>query len=173
MRRRKSGHFHVQPSYAFQEMKSRARHHTRVRRNSKNTISIILEIPLTEIRVVHRLDCMSDLEQTASCLEALGNPTRLAVYRMLVRAGGDGRSVGQIQNELGIPASTLSHHLKHLELVRLVRRSRNGTTHVCVANYQMMDAVLGYLTEECCIDAGGHQEIVTPHAHDESLTRTD
>ena len=113
---------------------------------------------------------MSDLEQTAACLEALGNPTRLSIYRMLVRAGRDGRSVGQIQGELGVPASTLSHHLKHLELVRLVRRSRQGTTHVCVANYEIMDAVLNYLTEECCIDAGGHGDLVTPHGETESTS---
>ncbi|WP_421883744.1 ArsR/SmtB family transcription factor [Pacificispira sp.] len=104
---------------------------------------------------------MSELEQTAACLEALGNPTRLAMYRLLVRAGEEGKSVGQIQAALSIPASTLSHHLKHLELVGLVQKRREGTTHTCVANYMTMNAVLGYLTEECCADS--HVAPSQPH----------
>ena len=95
---------------------------------------------------------MSDLETTAACLEALGNPTRLAIYQMLVRAGDQGRPVGQIQAALSIPASTLSHHLKHLELVDLIRRRREGVTHYCVANYAGMNAMLDFLTRECCAD---------------------
>lgn len=96
---------------------------------------------------------MSELEQTAACLEALGNPTRLAIYRMLVRAGEEGKSVGRIQAALSVPASTLSHHLKHLEMVGLVQKRREGTTHTCVANYKTMNGVLGFLTEECCADS--------------------
>ena len=95
---------------------------------------------------------MSDLETTAACLEALGNPTRLEIYRLLVRAGDEGRPVGQFQATLSIPASTLSHHLKHLELVDLVRRRREGVTHFCVANYAGMNAMLDFLTRECCAD---------------------
>lgn len=97
---------------------------------------------------------MSELEQTAACLEALGNPTRLAIYRLLVRAGEEGQSVGRIQAALSVPASTLSHHLKHLEMVGMVLRRREGTTHTCVANYRTMNKVLGFLTEECCADSG-------------------
>lgn len=103
---------------------------------------------------------MSELEKTAACLEALGNPTRLAIYRMLVRAGEDGKSVGQIQAELSIPASTLSHHMKHLELVGLVDRQRVGTTHTCSANYLVMNGVLAYLAEECCAESS-----TKPHSH--------
>lgn len=96
---------------------------------------------------------MIDLETMASRLEALGNPTRLAIYQLLVRAGGDGKSVGQIQAALSVPASTLSHHLKHLELVGLIVKSKTGTTHTCKANYKTMDEVLAFLTEECCVEA--------------------
>jgi ArsR family transcriptional regulator len=52
-----------------------------------------------------------NIEQAAKQLEALGNPTRLRVYRALVRAGDGGLSVGRLQEKLGIAASTLSHHL--------------------------------------------------------------
>ena len=96
---------------------------------------------------------MDDLETAAAGLEAIGNPTRLAIYRLLVRAGDAGRPVGAIQQAIGIPASTLSHHLKHLELVGLVQRRKEGTTHHCRANFATMDALIAYLTEECCADA--------------------
>lgn len=96
---------------------------------------------------------MSILETTAARLEALGNPTRLAIYQLLVRAGSTGKSVGAIQSALSVPASTLSHHLKHLELVGLIDRSKDGTTHTCNANYRTMDEVLAFLTEECCVEA--------------------
>ena len=54
------------------------------------------------------------LEKAAAQLEALGNPTRLQLYRILVRAGEEGLPVGRVQDKLGIAASTLSHHLKRL-----------------------------------------------------------
>ena len=95
---------------------------------------------------------MERLQLTAACLEALGNPTRLAIYRLLVRAGQGGRPVGKIRAALGIPASTLSHHLKHLETVDLVTRHKRHTTHFCTANYRTMDSVLGFLAEECCVE---------------------
>jgi DNA-binding transcriptional ArsR family regulator len=93
------------------------------------------------------------VDEAAARLEALGNPTRLAIYRLLVRAGDGGRPVGQIQGTLEIPASTLSHHLKHLEISGLVRRRKDGVTHYCSANFAAMDALIGFLTEECCVDA--------------------
>lgn len=96
---------------------------------------------------------MTELEDTAARLDALGNPTRLSLYRLLVRAGDPGLSVGSIQDALAVPASTLSHHLKHLEAVGLVVRTKNGTTHQCAASYGVMDDVLRFLTDECCADA--------------------
>ncbi len=104
---------------------------------------------------------MSELDEMAACLEALGNPTRLAMYRLLVRAGEDGKNVGAIQAAMSIPASTLSHHLKHLELVGLVSRRREGTTHICVAEYMTMNELLGFLSEECCVDSQAKPHI--PH----------
>ena len=97
---------------------------------------------------------MLKLDEAAAGLEALGNPNRLAIYRMLVRAGGNGRPVGQIQAATGIAASTLSHHLKHLELAGLILRRKEGTTHFCCANYRTMDSLIAFLTEECCADSG-------------------
>lgn len=103
---------------------------------------------------------MADLESSAARLEALGNATRLAIYRFLVRAGVDGQPVGSIQEVIGIPASTLSHHLKHLETAGLVLRRKEGVTHYCTAHYAAMDDLIAFLTDECCVDAA-----TTSHDH--------
>jgi ArsR family transcriptional regulator len=98
-----------------------------------------------------------DIEQAAKQLEALGNPTRLQVYRMLVRAGHAGLPVGSLQEKLCIPGSTLSHHLHRLILTGLVSQERQATTLICRAIYPTMDALLGFLTDECCADAACRQ----------------
>jgi DNA-binding transcriptional ArsR family regulator len=95
-----------------------------------------------------------NIEQAAKQLEALGNTTRLQVYRTLVRAGEAGLPVGQIQERLGIPASTLSHHLQRLLLTGLVTQERQATTLICRANYPVMNDLLGFLADECCAESG-------------------
>lgn len=95
-----------------------------------------------------------DIQNVAKRLEALGNATRLSVYRILVRAGEDGLAVGKLQRRLDIPASTLSHHLHRLIGVGLVAQERQSTTLICRANYAAMSETLGFLTDECCADAG-------------------
>ena len=92
------------------------------------------------------------LEKAASQLEALGNPTRLNIYRILVRAGDEGLPVGSVQEKLGIPASTLSHHCKRLIETGLVSQERQATTLICRAEYPAMQTLLGYLADECCAD---------------------
>jgi ArsR family transcriptional regulator len=93
------------------------------------------------------------IDEAAARLEALGNPTRLRIYRMLVRAGDPGLSVGKLQARLSIPGSTLSHHLKTLIIVGLVSQERDSTTLICRANYPMMRSLVGFLVEECCTEA--------------------
>jgi DNA-binding transcriptional ArsR family regulator len=94
------------------------------------------------------------LEKAAAQLEALGNPTRLSIYRLLVRAGHDGLSVGAVQDRMSMAASTLSHHLRRLIDTDLVTQERHATTLTCRAHYPAMDALIGYLADECCADAG-------------------
>jgi DNA-binding transcriptional ArsR family regulator len=77
----------------------------------------------------------------------------LNIYRALVRAGEKGLPVGHIQEMIGIPASTLSHHCKRLIETGLITRERKATTLVCRADYTAMQSLLGYLYEECCADA--------------------
>ena len=93
------------------------------------------------------------VEKAAKQLEALGNPTRLQVYRALVRAGDAGLPVGRLQEKLKVPASTLSHHLHRLILTDLVQQERQGTTLICRTNYPAMLGLLGFLADECCADA--------------------
>lgn len=94
-----------------------------------------------------------NIETAASQLEALGNPTRLGIYRTLVRAGDNGLPVGKLQLKLDIAASTLSHHLRKLIEVHLVSQQRQATTLICRANYPAMNTLIGYLADECCVDA--------------------
>jgi ArsR family transcriptional regulator, arsenate/arsenite/antimonite-responsive transcriptional repressor len=92
------------------------------------------------------------LDDAAARLEALGNPTRLKIYRLLVRAGAEGLPVGRLQAKIDIAASTLSHHLKALIGVGLVSQTREGTTLVCHTNYDLMRGLVDYLVEECCVE---------------------
>jgi ArsR family transcriptional regulator, arsenate/arsenite/antimonite-responsive transcriptional repressor len=92
------------------------------------------------------------LDDAAARLEALGNPTRLKIYRLLVRAGEEGLPVGRLQAKIDIAASTLSHHLKALIAVGLVTQTREGTTLVCHTNYGLMRGLVDYLVEECCAE---------------------
>jgi DNA-binding transcriptional ArsR family regulator len=93
-----------------------------------------------------------ELEIAAAQLEAIGNPTRLQLYRILVRAGGEGLRVGSIQEKLGIAASTLSHHIKRLVDTGLVTQERQATTLICRACYPAMQSLIGFLADECCAD---------------------
>jgi DNA-binding transcriptional ArsR family regulator len=92
------------------------------------------------------------LKITARRLEALGNETRLDIYRTLVRAGDGGLPVGAVQEKTGVARSTLSHHLHKLIAVELVTQERVGTTLLCRANYPVMHETLGFLEKECCAD---------------------
>lgn len=95
---------------------------------------------------------LMNIVDAAARLEALGNPTRLAIFRLLVRAGDPGVPVGRIQSELDVAASTLSHHLKTLVVVGLVTQDRAGTVLFCRANYPMMRGLVDFLVAECCVD---------------------
>ena len=91
-------------------------------------------------------------DEAAAALGALGKPVRLRLYRMLVRAGPPGLTVGDIQRRLGIPASTLAHHLSALVQAGMVRQSRQGREVICTAAFDTMNRLIAYLTSECCAD---------------------
>ncbi len=95
------------------------------------------------------------IADAAARLEALGNQTRLQIYRALVRAGHAGMPVGRLQEKLKIPASTLSHHIKALVAVGLVSQVRESTTLICHANFDAMRGLLAFMAAECCADEAG------------------
>ena len=93
-----------------------------------------------------------NLKTAAPILAELGNETRLAIVRLLVRAGDDGLMVGEIQRATAVPGSTLSHHLQRLRAVGLVSRTRDGSALWCRADIKRIRKVANFLIEECCAD---------------------
>ena len=83
-------------------------------------------------------------------LAAMGTEPRLAIVRLLLTAHPEGLVVGQIGTELGMAASTLSHHLDKLRTEGLVSVQREGTFLRCTANTAGLEALLGFLYAECC-----------------------
>lgn len=89
-----------------------------------------------------------------NALAALAQDTRLAVYRQLVQAGPDGLAAGAIAEALSLPPATLSFHLKTLSHAGLLRMRAEGRSKIYQADFDAMNALLGYLTENCCAGAG-------------------
>jgi len=83
-------------------------------------------------------------------LDALAHDTRLKVHRLLVQAGEDGLSAGFIARKLGLPASSLSFHLMHLQTAELVTQRRAGRSLIYAVNFAVMDGLMAYLQENCC-----------------------
>ncbi len=92
------------------------------------------------------------ISDAVAALGALAHPSRLDVFRMLVRAGPDGLPAGVIAERIGLPPPTLSFHLAQLAHAELVVSRRSGRSIIYAANYPAMSALLGYLTENCCAE---------------------
>ncbi|MBV6488924.1 MAG: hypothetical protein GHHEDOFH_02900 [Pseudorhodoplanes sp.] len=92
-------------------------------------------------------------QRAADALAALGNRTRLRLFKVLVRAGRDGINIGGIQRILGTPATTLAHHLGTLAQAGLVEQERQGREVICRANFKAVNEVLEYVKAECCTGA--------------------
>ena len=90
-------------------------------------------------------------EKLVNCLAQLGNITRLRIYRLLVKAGKKGLSVGEIQDKLDIPGSTLSHHISKLVNFDLIKQKREGRVLHCSANYELLNSVVDALKDQCCV----------------------
>jgi ArsR family transcriptional regulator, arsenate/arsenite/antimonite-responsive transcriptional repressor len=97
-------------------------------------------------------DISREMEKMAAlaALAALAQESRLDVYRLLVQAGTAGMPAGHIGEQLGLPSATLAFHLKELKNAGLVRFTRNGRSLIYAAEYPTMNALLFYLTENCC-----------------------
>ena len=83
-------------------------------------------------------------------LAALAQPVRLQVFRCLVVAGPEGLTPGDLVQAIGVPATSLSFHLKELTNAGLVSQERQGRNLIYRVAFDRMNALLGYLTENCC-----------------------
>ncbi|GAM98134.1 arsenical resistance operon repressor [alpha proteobacterium U9-1i] len=88
--------------------------------------------------------------QTVEALSALANEHRLGVFRLLVQAGPEGMSAGEIADALELPASSLSFHLAHLNRAGLIAQRRESRSLIYSADFAAMSALIGFLTENCC-----------------------
>ena len=91
-----------------------------------------------------------DTKPAISALAALAQESRLATYRLLVQAGPAGMPATRIAEALGLPPSSLSFHLKELSHAGLVTPRQDGRFIIYSANYETINALLGFLTENCC-----------------------
>jgi ArsR family transcriptional regulator len=92
------------------------------------------------------------LEVISARLAELGHPTRLAILRHLVKAGNSGAPVGEIQEALDIPGSTLSHHIARMVKVGLVEQVRESRTLHCFPKFEALNEVTTFLLDECCVN---------------------
>lgn len=91
-----------------------------------------------------------DAPDAISALAALAQEHRLAAFRLLVQAGEDGMAAGSIAEALGVPNSSLSFHLAQLSRAGLIRQERRHRSLIYRADYGAMNALVGYLMENCC-----------------------
>jgi ArsR family transcriptional regulator len=105
-----------------------------------------------------------------AALSALAQETRLDIFRYLVEVGSVGVPAGQIGERFGLPLPTLSFHLKTLQHAGLIQRVRQSRSLIYSADFGAINAVLGYLTENCC---AGHPEICAIPTCEEDVTRSD
>lgn len=89
-----------------------------------------------------------------AALAALAQDNRLDVFRLLVQAGSEGLPAGAVAEELGIAPNTLTFHFDRLRRAELVSVRRDGRSMIYAARYETMNALVAYLTENCCRGSG-------------------
>ena len=112
-------------------------------------------------------------ENAILALGALAHDHRLALFRLLVQQGAEGLAAGAIAAELKVPNSSLSFHLNHLARAGLIKQERRGRLLIYSADYAAMNALVGYLMENCCAgaaDCGASVCEADAHEHHERET---
>ncbi len=95
-----------------------------------------------------------DAARAVDTLAALAQETRLAIFRLLVEDGPEGRNAGAIAAALDIPPATLSFHIAHLARAGLVSARQEGRFIFYTADFAAMDDLIAYLTDNCCQGSG-------------------
>lgn len=88
--------------------------------------------------------------EAVEALGALAHEHRLAIYRMLVEQGPDGLAAGVIAERLGVPGSSLTFHLQHLQRAGLIMQRRVGRQLIYATDFVQMNTLIGFLNENCC-----------------------
>ncbi|MDX2276979.1 MAG: metalloregulator ArsR/SmtB family transcription factor [Hyphomonadaceae bacterium] len=91
-----------------------------------------------------------DTKHSIDAFAALAHEHRLAIYRLLVQAGPEGKAAGQIAAALDMAPSSLSFHLAHLNRAGLITQRRESRSLIYSADFEQMNALVGFLTENCC-----------------------
>jgi ArsR family transcriptional regulator, arsenate/arsenite/antimonite-responsive transcriptional repressor len=107
--------------------------------------------------------------QAAPMLAALGSEVRLKLFRQLLRSGREGMSVSGLQREMGIPPSTLGHHISALVAAGLVSQERQGRELICRSEFADIRGLSAFLLSECCAGNASSNDA----AHAESHAATD
>ena len=115
------------------------------------------------------------MTKAVEALSALAQESRLAIFRLLVEAGPEGMAAGRIGESLGLPPATLSFHLAHLARAGLATSQQEGRFVIYAADFQNMNRLVAYLTENCCGGAycgpATAQPIVMKGANHEKISR--
>ena len=105
-----------------------------------------------------------DAQQIVTALAALGQETRLEVFRLLVQRGPDGLAAGAIAQALDLPPSSLTFHLQQLTHAGLITQRRLSRQLIYAADFAAMNTIMSYLTENCC---GGNAALCAPQCKPE------
>ncbi len=108
---------------------------------------------------------MLALEEAAQGFAAVGSEPRLDVLLSLVRAGPAGLSVGEVQERLDLPASTLAHHLRFLTAAGLIEQEKQGRVVRNRAAFTRIEALAAFLLKECCSESASPHETAQAHHH--------
>jgi len=109
-----------------------------------------------------------EMTQAVQALGALAQGSRLSIFRLLVQAGSEGMAAGSIGEKLDLPPATLSFHLAGLTRAGLARSRQDGRFIIYSADFESMNKLLSYLTENCC---GGKSCDVKPGEKNEEIAR--
>jgi len=98
------------------------------------------------------LNTLNDIafDDAARCMAELGHPHRLQIFQLLIRIGDAGLAVGEIQQQLGIPKSTLAHHLAQLLAAGLMTQERQGRVQRCRIDAGRARALVAFFVTDCC-----------------------
>ncbi len=112
-----------------------------------------------------------DSTATLKALAALAQDTRLALFRLLVEQGPAGLTPGKIAEVLDVPPATLSFHLKELANAGLIRARQESRFIHYSADFEAMNGLVAYLTENCCRASGGCDAACAPECNPKSIPR--